>query len=99
MGELAEYWKDVKEDSKERRQSNYEKNRQVLIESRIEFKEFANGHFRVAEYDFWATTGLFKHLKTGKRGRGVRNLILLVGLYPYQRQMIEELINNVRTTK
>ena len=35
-------------------------------------------HYRIGDYDFWATTGKFINRKTNKAGRGVRNLYKLI---------------------
>lgn len=81
MGDIGEYWKDVKDIQKEKRWSNYEQNKQLLEVNGIPFTEKANAHFLIFDseqkviFDFWATTGLFISRKTQKRSRGIKNLI------------------------
>ena len=54
--------------------------RDALAAEGIEWKEFNNGmHLRINnQYDFYPTTGLYIHCKSGRRGRGVKNLIAVV---------------------
>jgi hypothetical protein len=75
MGELGEEYRELKEMRQEKRWKNYEQCKQLLIKYKIDFQEFANGHFHVGEYDFWATTGLFINRKTKQKGRGILALI------------------------
>lgn len=37
-------------------------------------------HLVIGDFDFWPSTGLFKNRKTGKKGRGVFNLIKVLGV-------------------
>lgn len=73
--EITEMWREIKQERQEKRQSNLEFSRKLLTKEGIKFEEKPNGHFIVGDYDFWATTGLYIHRETKKRGRGVFNLI------------------------
>lgn len=66
----------------ERRAKRWENDRQsieILQRQKIPFETLskAGSHYRIGEYDFWATTGKFIHRTTKKSGRGVFNLIKL----------------------
>lgn len=73
--EITELWSQVKEERRIKKQSNYEFAKKKLKEEGIEFVEKPNSHFALKDYNFWATTGLYIHKKTNKRGRGIFNLI------------------------
>jgi len=85
MGEMGEFWRDmkgvVKQRSKDKRWSNYDSNKKTLQQKGIAFIEKPNGHFIILNkdgmptHDFWATTGLIIERKTKRRSRGIRNLI------------------------
>lgn len=75
--EQLQLWAENKEKSKKKRWSNYESSLNLLRERGIQVKILneSQGHLRVGEFDFWATTGKFYNQKTGVKGRGVFNLI------------------------
>jgi len=75
MSELGEVFEELKKLSKIKKLSNAESSRYMLLNSGIKFKELSADHLRVGLYDYWPSTGLFIHMKTKKRGRGVFNLI------------------------
>mgnify|MGYP000090004869 CR=1 FL=1 len=75
MSELGEIFSALREQGKQKRKSNAEASEQILIDSKIPFKYLSCTHIRVGEYDFWPSTGLFIHVKTKKRGRGIFNLM------------------------
>lgn len=54
--------------------------RDALAAEGITWKEFNNGvHLRVTDkYDFFPTTGLYIHRKSGRRGHGVKGLIAAI---------------------
>lgn len=73
-------WKKIREDSKKKRWENRDKSISILDKWSIPYKMLSenNAHYRIlldGGYDFWPTTGKFIHLKTGKQGRGIMNLI------------------------
>lgn len=70
-------WKKVKEESKKKRWSNYQKSIEMLSKKGISYRvlDHLTGHIRVGKYDFWPTTGKFYDPKTKETGRGVKNLI------------------------
>lgn len=78
MSELGETFQAMREESQERRQSNCIRSLLKLKESNVPFKVLSPEHLRVGDFDYWPTTGLFIHLKTKKRGRGVHNLLKAV---------------------
>ncbi len=73
----AEIWGAMREESRQRKASNLERSTELLKQRGIEFKALSSYHYRVGEYDFWASTGMFMHRATKKKGRGVFNLIKL----------------------
>lgn len=79
MSELGEIFKAYKEERREKKTLNAISSEDILIQRKVPFKKFTCDHFRVGEYDFWPATGLFMNVKTKKRGRGVFNLLKLVG--------------------
>lgn len=79
MGDMGDIFNAMKEESKQRRANNRESSADILTKSGIEFESKNLGaHLIVGQFDFWPGTGLFINRKTGKRGRGVRNLIKLL---------------------
>jgi hypothetical protein len=81
MSELGELFRDWNEDKKAKKRDNAEKSLQILLErvGKYRINILSPDHFRLGDYDFWPSTGLFIHLKTKKRGRGVFNLIDKLG--------------------
>jgi len=77
MGDEGEIWNKVREHRKKSKWEYCDKALMLLHEKGIVAKplEPTLGHYRVGEYDFWATTGTFMHRKTKNRGQGVDNLI------------------------
>lgn len=75
MSEIGDYYKDIEEFSKDKKKSNLEKSKNILAQNKIKFTELSCNHLRVGDYDFWPSTGLFIHIKTKKRERGVFNLV------------------------
>lgn len=73
--EYADAFKAMREEGRKKRASNLDSSLNLLIAANISFKLLSPTHARVGEYDFWPSTGLFIHIKTKKKGRGVRNLI------------------------
>lgn len=83
MGEMAEYWKDVKPYLKERRTQHVKrmgdsatKNIKALG---FEFKHYPNNHkFAIntpkGMIDYWGTTGTWIDRKTKRRGKGLHSL-------------------------
>lgn len=73
----SELWKDYRNKSREKRNDNLQKTRELLIKNKVVMEEKENGHFIInaGAFDFWGTTGLYINRKTGKRGRGVFSLL------------------------
>lgn len=75
MSELGDTFREWREYKKKKKAKNLEFAPDILHENGIRFKALTMEHYRIGEYDFWPTTGLYIHRKTKKRGRGVFNLI------------------------
>lgn len=83
MGDMGEYWRDVKPYLKERRQQHIEKmgksgNKNVEALG-YPFEHFDNNHqFAIKTdkgiVDYWATTGTWIFRKSRKRGKGLYSL-------------------------
>lgn len=73
--DLKDLFAGMREESRDRKNFNRVGSEDILIRRKIPFKKFNEDHFRVGEFDFWPATGLFIHIKTKKRGRGVFNLL------------------------
>ena len=73
-------WEKSREDSYKKRWGNNEKSLKILNDKGIVYKilNASLAHYRVGDFDFWATTGKFYNQKTKQKGRGVFNLIKLV---------------------
>lgn len=75
MSELGELFKALKEDRKLKKEFNYGNSIEILKNNGIKFEFLSTYHIKIGEFNFWPSTGLFIHVKTKKRGRGVFNLI------------------------
>lgn len=74
----SEYWEDRKSWLNEKKQNNLNQSIQIIENKNIEYKKLSDTHYRVKNYDFYPTTGLYINITTKKRGRGVFNLIKLI---------------------
>ena len=61
--------------TKEHKLNNIEKARNTFEKLNIKNVQTDNWYFRLANYHFRASTGLFIHVETNKRGRGIKNLL------------------------
>ncbi len=81
MGDVGETFNLLKQQSKEKREKNRKSSTELLTEKAIEFESKNIGAHLVVTgkdclIDFWPGTGKFI-TRTGKKGRGVFNLIKL----------------------
>lgn len=75
---MGDVFNDLRAQGKLNRESNRASSPELLTQNNIPFKKFTDDHLRVGEYDFWPSTGLFMHIKTKKKNRGVFKLIKAV---------------------
>ena len=77
MGDMAEVFNAMREDSKERRARNRDSSARILAEAGMAFESKNNGAHLVVEgrYDFWPGTGLWMARGEKTKRRGVKNLI------------------------
>lgn len=84
MGDMGDYWRDVRpamqEESRQKRASNREASAKMLTAASIAFETKNEGaHLIVTAHgrtvDFWPGTGLWIERGTSKQKRGVRRLI------------------------
>jgi len=84
MGDMGDYWRDVrpsmKEENQKKRAGNRESSAKMLTAAGIAFETKNEGaHLIVTEsgrtVDFWPATGLWIERGTAKQKRGVRCLI------------------------
>lgn len=75
MGEMAELFRDLKKHNKEKKDYNRFASVDILDQKKIPYKKFTDDHYRVGDFNFWPSTGLYIHVKTNVRGRGVFNLL------------------------
>lgn len=75
MGDVGDDYRAWDEHKKAKKAANHVNSIDILKKEGVEFKQLNPDHYRVGPYDYWPSTGLFIHLKTKKRGRGVFNLI------------------------
>lgn len=73
--EYAEAFKALREEGRKKRAGNRLSSLEILTREGVEHRLLSHDHVRVGDYDFWPSTGLFIHLKTKRRGRGVFNLL------------------------
>lgn len=94
MGDMGDYWRDVrpamKEESQRKRSSNRESSSRLLAEAGISFEPKNGGSHLIVSgagvvVDFWPGTGLWVVRGSKERRRGVRQLITrLGGRWPVQ---------------
>lgn len=75
MSELGELYSAWNEHKRAKKKLNYEQSLQLLADNGVVLKQLSPDHFRIDDFDYWPSTGLFINRKTNKRGRGVFNLI------------------------
>lgn len=78
MSDCGEIYKGMREESQKRKAKNLLTSTNILKEQEIKFKSMNNGvHLFIfnGEFDFYPSTGLFRSRETGKRGRGIYNLL------------------------
>ena len=89
MGDMGDYWRDVKPDllerSKAKRQGNRESSAAILTAAGIKHETHnAGAHLVVTHgghiYDFWPGTGLWKMRGSLQQHRGVRRLLKQLGV-------------------
>ena len=75
--EEGDFYRRIKKQSQEKRWDNNEKSLKILQEKGIKYEVLNSNisHYRIGDFDFWATTGKFYNRKLKKAGRGVFNLI------------------------
>ncbi len=86
MGDVGDYWKDVgpilKEESRNRKDSNKEYCTNKLNELNIPFKSHNAGIHLVVMgiFDYWPSTGKFINRKNRKSGHGINSLLKQIKL-------------------
>lgn len=78
MSELGEMYRALREDSQFRKTCNHDKSLAILKEKGYNPKKLSPTHYRVQDWDYWPSTGLFINIETKKRGRGVFGLLKLL---------------------
>jgi hypothetical protein len=89
MGDMGDYWRDVKpflkEQSKKKRASNQENSTAILRALSLKFEQKNNGVHLIVKHnektvDFWPSTGRFI-CRSGKKGDyGIFNLLKHLGI-------------------
>lgn len=88
MSEAAEIFPDLKEESRKRRASNRERSTAMLLHLGLEFDAKNDGAHLIIRHngktvDFWPGTGKFiPRTPKPKHGRGVFNLLQILGIDP-----------------
>lgn len=83
MGELGEYWRDIKEhkrEIKEKRLSNMPNPNTLLKEINVKFEVKNEGHHYIIKsnnntFDYWPSTGYWKHRELDKPGYNISPLV------------------------
>lgn len=80
MGDEGEIWRAHKEYAREKKVHNKKESLALLRYHGYEVEcldQFVH-HYRVNGWSFWPTTGKFYDPKTGRKGRGVFNLLKIL---------------------
>lgn len=89
MGDMGEYWRDVKpflkEQSRKKRASNQENSTAILRATGVKFEQKNNGVHLIVKHndkvvDFWPSTGRFICRSRKKDDFGVFNLLKYLGV-------------------
>lgn len=80
MGQDQDMWAGMRKDSQEKKAHNEKWSMEFLKNLGLDFQVLDAGsrHYRVNDYDFWPSTGVFYNQQTGEKGRGVRNLVRII---------------------
>lgn len=80
MGDMGEFWNDVRSVYTAKRKQNTETSTDILLKNNIKFESKNNGAHLIVEnrFDFWPSTGLFIERKTNRKCRGVFNLLKIL---------------------
>lgn len=73
--DVAQDYRALDEHNKAKRQNNLKSSIALLDENFVKYEQLASHHFRVGEFDFWPSTGVYIHRASGKKARGVFNLL------------------------
>lgn len=77
MSEEGEIWAEHRKERQEKRWKNRDWSITFLVKQGIKVQCLSEpiGHYKVGDFSFWPTTGKYYNPKTGKSGRGVKNLV------------------------
>lgn len=78
MSELGDDFRAWREHRRKKKAKNLEFAPDIFREHDVKFRMLSDDHFRVGEFDFWPSTGLFIRRKNKERGRGIYNLIKII---------------------
>lgn len=79
MGDMGDLYRDLRDHKKEKKLKNLEYAENIL--KNYEYRKIDEYLFYIgplAQFEFWPTTGLFRNRETGRKGRGINNLLLLI---------------------
>jgi hypothetical protein len=76
MSDLGDTFKAMKDESKRRREANRSRGEAALSGAGYEVKRYSEYHLFVGGFHYWPSTGLFIDAETGRRRRGIRNLLV-----------------------
>ena len=88
VSEIGDYFNDLREHNRDKKLHNKESSTEMLESLEIPFSSHNFGthlvvthpHNRKIKVDFWPSTGKFIFRDTGKKGRGVFNLLKRLGI-------------------
>jgi len=80
MGDVGDFWRDVKTDwkqrSKDKKWANIQNGEQALTGMKIPFEKKSLHHYVVGnKIDYWPSTGKYIVRKNNKSGRGLKNMV------------------------
>lgn len=75
MSELGDMYNEMRADGKLRRENNHKGSIKMLDDNHVKYEQLDPYHYRVGEFDFWPSTGVYIHRPTQRKARGVFNLL------------------------
>lgn len=76
MGDMGDLFNDLRDHKKQEKRKNLDYAENVL--QGYEHRQVDEYLFKIGDFDFWPSTGLFKNRVTKKKGRGINNLLPLI---------------------
>lgn len=79
MGDIGDMWQQYKQQRKEHKEKvfvEYVPKHFEKLSEKYKVEKLTSYHWRINNFDYWPTTGLFIHKFTKKQKRGIKNLLI-----------------------